>query len=166
MRIVFDSNVLIAAHIARGLANTVYEHCLKQHEIVVSHIILGELETGLLKKAEMPPDRVALILAAIERIATGGEIAEVSPKVCRDPQDLHVLGLAAKSKADLINTGDIDLLEIGIFQGIPIETPRRFWERECEERKRCSGRGQQEKPRTVHERRESVYKTAQKKRRS
>ncbi len=166
MKIVFDSNVLLAAHIARGLANTVYEYCLKQHEIFVSAVILKEMEAGFLRKTKIPPERVALILDAVKRIAVIGEIADIPKNACRDPRDLHVLGLAVKSGADLIISGDIDLLEIGIFRGIPIETPRRFLEKEREERKRNSGREQQEKPRTVHERRESIYRTASKKRRS
>ena len=46
--------------------------------------------------------------------------------VCRDPDDIKVLGLAVASNADYIVTGDKDLLVLKSFQGIPILNPRSF----------------------------------------
>lgn len=43
---------------------------------------------------------------------------------CRDPNDDHVLECAVKSGAQLLVTGDKDLLTVGTFQGIRILTPR------------------------------------------
>ncbi|MGH8475049.1 MAG: putative toxin-antitoxin system toxin component, PIN family [Methylococcales bacterium] len=51
----------------------------------------------------------------------------VSPKplpvpVCRDPDDDAVLAAALAAKADLIVSGDADLLALHDYQGIPIVT--------------------------------------------
>ena len=46
--------------------------------------------------------------------------------LCRDPDDVKVLGLAVSTSADCILTGDKDLLILKEFQGIPILTPRSF----------------------------------------
>ena len=49
--------------------------------------------------------------------------AEISPTVLNDPDDDHVLACAVAAKADLIVSGDSDLLDLKAYQGIPIETP-------------------------------------------
>ena len=46
--------------------------------------------------------------------------------VCRDPDDIKILGLAVASNADYIVTGDKDLLVLKSFQGILILNPRSF----------------------------------------
>ena len=44
----------------------------------------------------------------------------VAPAELRDPDDIHVLACAVAARADMIVTGDKDLLSLGSFQGIPI----------------------------------------------
>ena len=44
MRVVFDSNVLIAAFATHGLCHSLFEICLRSHEIVISDFILSEVE--------------------------------------------------------------------------------------------------------------------------
>ena len=46
--------------------------------------------------------------------------------VCRDPTDDKFLELAINGRADMIVTGDLDLLVLDRFRGIPIVTPRDF----------------------------------------
>ena len=36
MKILLDTNVLIAAFITRGLFNELLEHCLRRHQIIIS----------------------------------------------------------------------------------------------------------------------------------
>jgi uncharacterized protein len=50
-------------------------------------------------------------------------------QVCRDPDDDAVLALARFALADLIISGDDDLLSLGSFEGIPIVTPAQALER-------------------------------------
>lgn len=40
--------------------------------------------------------------------------------VCRDPDDDELLALALTAQADLIVSGDDDLLVLGSFEGVPI----------------------------------------------
>jgi predicted nucleic acid-binding protein len=56
-----------------------------------------------------------------------GRIAETVPilnrvQACRDPKDDMVLEMAVNGEADLIVTGDTDLLALGTFRDIPIIT--------------------------------------------
>ena len=68
------------------------------------------------------------IQTAIGLILLRGE--EVSPtrKVfsCRDPSDNMFLKVAAKGQADLIVSGDADLLVLSPFEGIQIVSPSTF----------------------------------------
>jgi putative PIN family toxin of toxin-antitoxin system len=57
--------------------------------------------------------------------------AEISPTVLNDPDDDHVLACAVAAKADLIVSGDSDLLDLKAYQGIPIETPAEALRRIC-----------------------------------
>jgi predicted nucleic acid-binding protein len=43
--------------------------------------------------------------------------------VCRDPDDDKLLALARAAKADIIISGDQDLLTLGSFDDIPILNP-------------------------------------------
>jgi len=49
-----------------------------------------------------------------------------SPDICRDPDDVKILGLAVAANANYIVSGDKDLLVLKEFQGIPILNPRAF----------------------------------------
>ena len=48
--------------------------------------------------------------------------------ICRDPDDDVVLTAAVEGRADMIVTGDTDLLVLAEYEGIAIVTPRAFLE--------------------------------------
>ena len=54
--------------------------------------------------------------AVLARTIVPASFARVSP----DPDDDHVLACALAAQADLIVSGDSDLLDLKTFQGIPI----------------------------------------------
>jgi predicted nucleic acid-binding protein len=43
--------------------------------------------------------------------------------ICRDPKDNMFLEAAADGNADIIISGDDDLLDLGAFEGVPVSTP-------------------------------------------
>jgi hypothetical protein len=55
------------------------------------------------------------------------EPVEVAAGACRDPADLHVLGLAEAGRAEYLITGDDDLLALKGSGRCRIVAPRRFW---------------------------------------
>ena len=68
----------------------------------------------------------------LDLLQTSAEVVEpieLSRNVCRDPDDLMVLGLVAPGVADIVVSGDKDLLVIGKFAGARIVSPRDFWEK-------------------------------------
>lgn len=54
MRIVLDTNVLIAALIARGTCHELLEHCVVRHELITSKFILDEVRDMLIEKFKYP----------------------------------------------------------------------------------------------------------------
>ena len=63
MKVVLDTNVLLAAFATRGLCEAVFEACLASHQIILSDHILGELERHLRGKFKVPPRQVDAILS-------------------------------------------------------------------------------------------------------
>jgi len=130
VRIVLDSSVLIAAHIARaGVCSELLEDVLIQHQLVVSEYILDELARKLTDKFDFPTSSVRAIVKSLAGTAITVEPASVPPGVCRDPNDLAVLGTALAGEADLLITVEKDLLELGKFRGTDIIKPGAFWRR-------------------------------------
>ncbi len=126
MKIVLDANVIIAAFAARGLCESIMEVCLSEHKIVLSDDLLDEILRNLRLKIKLPTnivDNIGEFLIEHSNISIPVPLAS---DVCRDPDDIKILGLAIASNADYIVTGDKDLLVLKSFQGIPILNPRSF----------------------------------------
>ncbi|MBV8868398.1 MAG: putative toxin-antitoxin system toxin component, PIN family [Acetobacteraceae bacterium] len=66
-------------------------------------------------------ERVRRVLSAAEPVAIAEHV-----RLCRDPTDDKFLELALNGRADLIVSGDGDLLTLHPFRGIPIITPATF----------------------------------------
>lgn len=69
MRIVLDTNVIVAAFATRGLCSKVFEVCLSDHTIVTSGHILSEAKEKLLNKIHLPCNTVIEIVDYLSEIA-------------------------------------------------------------------------------------------------
>jgi putative PIN family toxin of toxin-antitoxin system len=77
--------------------------------------------------------RIARVAAPIQvtglaRLFADAEMVTITDDIsgCRDPADDKFLSLAVSGGADLIVSGDEDLLVLNAFRGIPMLTPARF----------------------------------------
>jgi len=128
MRVILDTNVILAAFAGRGLAHAVFELCLDKHEIIISEHIFSELQKNLRKKIKMPKDKVQRIIEYLREFCTVSRYKRLDKMVFRDADDVKILGLSEVAKPDYIITGDTDLLTLKEFHSIPIITPRECWE--------------------------------------
>ena len=127
MRLVLDTNVLIAAIAADGLCRDLVRVRIRPHAIITSEPLLTELRNTLRAKFKIVPAELRLLSLLHER----AEVViptSLGRRVCRDPDDDVVLATALSGRADLIVTGDNDLLVLKQFRGIRILSPRRILE--------------------------------------
>ena len=125
MRAVFDTNVLVAAFVAEGTCSKLLMRGRKkQFHLIVCPVILQEFNRVLIKKFSATRNEarssLRIVLEAVQ------SVVHPSQSVCRDPDDDVILACALEAKADYLVTGDADLLELKIFEGIRILTPRDF----------------------------------------
>lgn len=128
MKVILDANVLIAAVAGRGLCESILELCLEEHELIVSSVLLDEVYRGLIKKIKLPESMAREFCALLRKNATAATPVAVAEGACRDPKDLHLLGLCDSTTAVVLVTGDRDLIDSGWRGPTKIVTPRAFWE--------------------------------------
>ena len=126
MRIVLDANVIIAAFAARGLCESIMEVCLSDHKLLLCDELLEEILRNLRLKIKLSDKIVDNISDLLMEQASMIDPVPLSPDICRDPEDVKILGLAVAANANYIVTGDKDLLVLKEFQDVPILSPRAF----------------------------------------
>ncbi len=129
MRAVIDTNVLISALLWHGQPHALLEHVRDGTlTLVSSPALLAEL-ADVLGRAKFDAVRARASISrerALAEVRQLTEIVEPPPlprPVCRDPDDDHVLALALAARADLIVSGDRDLVDLKEFEGMPIVGP-------------------------------------------
>ncbi len=126
MRIVLDTNVLIAAFIARGVCHQLLKHCIRNHDLVTSQFILDEIREKLVEKfkytSETADEVVRLLRSQMEVVSR----APLDTPVCRDADDDNVLATAVAGNSECLVTGDKDLLVLKQYHGIDLLSPGEF----------------------------------------
>jgi len=123
---VLDSSVIVAAFAAHGLCEAVFELCLESHQILASEDLMEEVRSNLHKKLKLPTAMIEEIRSLLHENTILLAPSSIPKDSCRDPDDLHILGLAAEGKAEYLITGDKDLLSLANFRGCSIVSPRAF----------------------------------------
>lgn len=128
MKVAFDTNVLVSAVATRGLCADIFNLVLAQHQLVVGVTVLAELKRVLRHKMRVPSKIIQEVDALLRREAiVAGKATPLSIKI-RDKSDAPVLAEAVAGSAEVLVTGDRDLLEITDKLPIRILTPRGLWE--------------------------------------
>jgi putative PIN family toxin of toxin-antitoxin system len=127
VRILFDTNVLFAAFTVKGFCEEVLEETVDLCTIVWSKPLREELLRVLRRRRFLTPT-VLQAISAFSDLCEMFEPAKPRKGVCRDPDDDVVLGTALAGGADLIVSGDDDLLVLKSFQGMRILSPRQMLE--------------------------------------
>ncbi len=119
MRVVFDSNVLLAALLfPEGRAAAAVENILDgSDDLVLSPPILREILSVLSRKFSRNREEISRVAVVLGEV---GEIVDPSCRVAvfRDEPDNRILECAVEGNADAIVTGDKAMLALGEFQGI------------------------------------------------
>ena len=128
MIVCFDTNVLVSAVATRGLCADVVNAALAEHQLVVSEAMLAELRQVLQQKLRLPEPLIEEMDAFLRWHATVIRAKSALDVRLRDVNDRMLLAEAVTCKADVLVTGDQDLLGIAAKVPIKILSPRGFWE--------------------------------------
>ncbi len=129
MRIVLDSNVIIAAFATRGLCHALLEYSLENQDVITCEEILGEVKAALLGKVNVPEEVASQVESYLRSSAELVRPAEINVPDLKDLSDLPILGAAVSSGAAYLITGDGELLELNKVSDTRIISPREFWEK-------------------------------------
>lgn len=128
MRVVVDTNVFISAALKEQSLLGMAARMAAESGILLKSATTERELLVTLNRPRLAPlipprfrDWLSELLAAAELIAIAERIT-----ACRDPKDDKFLELAVNGYADLIISGDADLLALNPFRGIPIVTPAIF----------------------------------------
>ena len=129
MRIFLDTNVLVAAFATRGLCADVLRTVLAEHELLTGDVVLAELGDVLARRIKLPPAVVVDVIALLRAQDVIARPASPSDVLVRDPDDRWALASAVAGRADVLVTGDQDLLATADSAPLAILTPRGLWDR-------------------------------------
>jgi putative PIN family toxin of toxin-antitoxin system len=127
VRVFLDTNVLVSAFATRGLSADVFRHVLAEHTLVTGEVVLRELRRALRQKLKLPSrvvDSIDRFLREYEVVPRPSAPAEIT---VRDPDDKWILASALAARAEVLVTGDRDLLVLGSRAPLRILDPRGFW---------------------------------------
>jgi putative PIN family toxin of toxin-antitoxin system len=126
VKIVLDTNVILAGMATRGVCEALIRICTAspQHIVLLSEPILDEFADHYQHIFGMSSDQTKSVVRLLRESAIVVKPVVVDKEACRDPDDLLVLGTALAGNANCIISGDNDLLVLRYFKGIPILSPR------------------------------------------
>lgn len=125
-RIIADTNVVVSRLLLpASVPGKAVRKAVSEASLLVSEATLEELAEVLSREKF---DAYVSIKERQEFLLLLVRIAEIVPimhsiRACRDPRDDKFLELAVSGEADIIITGDTDLLGLHPFRGISILTP-------------------------------------------
>ena len=129
MKVFLDTNVLVSAFVARGLCADLFRYVLAEHEILTGEVNLIELKRTLRDKFAATAGQIAAVEGQLRDHTVVPKPAVRAAIRVRDKDDEWVLASAIAGAADMLVTGDQDLLAVAEDAPLPVLTPREAWER-------------------------------------
>ena len=128
MRVFLDTNVLVAAFATRGLCADVMRIVLAEHQLVTGEVVLSEFRKALGRRIRLPAATIEDILALLRDQEIVPKPRKPSELPIRDPDDRWILASAMAGHADVLVTGDRDLLDVADKAPLSVLDPRAFWD--------------------------------------
>ena len=118
----------MAAFATRGLCQDVLQIVLAEHQLLVGETILNEFRRVLGDKLRMPDGQIEEVVSFIREQSE--MVSPTAPATWpeNDPDDRWVVAAALDGCAELVITGDKDLLTANRGEELRIVTPREFWD--------------------------------------
>jgi putative PIN family toxin of toxin-antitoxin system len=101
---------------------------MTEHTLITSEVVLVELARVLRTKIGVPARTVNEIEALLREHEVTPRPRAASELPIADPDDRWVLAAAVDAGADVLVTGDRDLLDVAAESPVRIVSPREFWQ--------------------------------------
>ena len=131
-RIVLDSVVLVSAFLTEGLAAELIARCREKATLYTAEEIIQEIRRVLLEEDHIrnrykytDTDVETFLSRFLESSTTVKALPDIQV-IERDPKDNKILACAVIAQANYIVSRDLDLLDLGAYQGIQIVSPEDF----------------------------------------
>lgn len=129
MKVFLDTNVLASAAATRGLCADVLREVFSSHELFISEQVLVELRRVLKSKFSVGQDLIDEFVLLLEQDSVTAKPDRLPRIELQDKDDLTILGAALAAGAEVLLTGDKELLDLGRVENLEILSPRQFWEK-------------------------------------
>jgi putative PIN family toxin of toxin-antitoxin system len=128
MRLVADTNVFVSAALKQASWPGMALRWIDKYGGLLKTAVTEQEVIEVLQRPRIAPKIAPFFLDNIRRVFAAAELVTITEPVtgCRDPDDDKFLALAVNGHADVIISGDDDLLVLDTFRGIPIITPAAF----------------------------------------
>jgi putative PIN family toxin of toxin-antitoxin system len=128
MRLVVDTNIFISAALKQGSLPYIALYRASERCVLLKSAVTEAQCFEVMARSYLAPLIAAVARDWLTRIMAAAELVAITERIaeCRDPTDNKFLELAVNGHADLILTGDKDLLALNPFRGIPIVAPAAF----------------------------------------
>ena len=140
MKVFLDTNVLASAAATRGLCADVLREVFASHELFISDQVLAELRRVLRLKFGVVQDLIDDFISLLEQDSISAQPAQLPRIELKDRDDLAIVGAAITAGAEVLVTGDKELLDLSRIANLEILSPRQFWERLKAQQQREAGR--------------------------
>ena len=128
MRVVVDTNVFISAVLKGRSPPSDTVHLAAERDLLLKSATTEQELLITLARPRLAPLIPQRFLAWLQDVLAAAELVPITERIvaCRDPKDDKFLELAVNGHADIVVSGDADLLALNPFRGIPIVTPATF----------------------------------------
>ena len=112
MIVVLDSGIWISAFQFGGTPQAALDSVFSAHTVAICDQIVAEISATLVRKFSWTDEEILSVLTEYTNEATHVDVNGTLRGVCRDSKDDMVFECAAKSHAEIIISGDNDLLSV------------------------------------------------------
>jgi putative PIN family toxin of toxin-antitoxin system len=128
MRVVVDTNIFVSAALKQGSLPNLALYRASQRCVLLKSEVTEAQFFEVIARPYLAPLIRPETRDWLTQLMRSAELVSITERIvaCRDPTDDKFLELAVNGRADLILTGDRDLLVLNPFRGIPIVAPATF----------------------------------------
>jgi putative PIN family toxin of toxin-antitoxin system len=128
MRLVVDTNVFVSAALKENSLPFLVVRWIEQYDGLLKSAATEQELLDVLTRPYIAAVTIPALREGVARMLAAAELVPITERIaaCRDHTDDKFLELAVNGHADLIVSGDGDLLALNPFREIPIVTPAAF----------------------------------------